>query len=218
MTTSDPRTVLARLIEERREDFASLSRLIGRNPAYVQQFIKRGTPRKLGERERGLLARYFSIDEEMLGGPPPRHPVAREEGLIQIQRYDVSASAGPGALDGTERPLAHIGLDARFLARISSARPRDLSMIRVEGESMVPTLGDGDDIMVDHSAARRRLVDGIYVLRREDTLLVKRITMNPTNGTLTVASDNASFTTWPEVKPDDLEIIGRVVWAARRVA
>ena len=48
----DPRALLERLIRERREDYAGLSRLIGRNPAYVQQYIKRGTPRRLSEGDR----------------------------------------------------------------------------------------------------------------------------------------------------------------------
>lgn len=47
----DGRAALERLIEERGEDYAGLSRLIGRNPAYVQQFIKRGTPRRLAEED-----------------------------------------------------------------------------------------------------------------------------------------------------------------------
>jgi hypothetical protein len=45
----DPRSALQRLIEERGEDYSSLSRLIGRNAAYIQQYIKRGNPKKLGE-------------------------------------------------------------------------------------------------------------------------------------------------------------------------
>ena len=64
-----PRAELERLIVERREDYAGLSRLLGRNPAYVQQFIKRGVPRKLDEKDRKTLARYFGISEEALGGP-----------------------------------------------------------------------------------------------------------------------------------------------------
>ncbi|MFN2474648.1 MAG: hypothetical protein ABR588_12135 [Sphingomicrobium sp.] len=69
MSQVDQRAVLASLIEERREDYASLSRLIGRNAAYVQQFIKRGVPRKLAERDRQTLARYFGIAEAELGAP-----------------------------------------------------------------------------------------------------------------------------------------------------
>jgi hypothetical protein len=45
----EPRAALERLISESGEDFAGLSKLVGRNPAYIQQFIKRGTPKKLPE-------------------------------------------------------------------------------------------------------------------------------------------------------------------------
>ena len=70
MAEADPRAVLERLIRERREDYAGLSRLLGRNAAYMQQFIRRGTPKRLAEDDRRTLARYFGIEETLLGGPP----------------------------------------------------------------------------------------------------------------------------------------------------
>src|SRR5215210_5568486 len=94
MTENDPRAQLERLIRERGEDYAGLSRLIGRNPAYVQQYIKRGTPKRLAEEDRRLLARYFGVEEALLGGPGP---AARDEsGLVSVTRLDVGASAGAG--------------------------------------------------------------------------------------------------------------------------
>ena len=44
MDEGGARAALARLIEERGADYAGLSRMLGRNPAYIQQFIKRGVP------------------------------------------------------------------------------------------------------------------------------------------------------------------------------
>jgi phage repressor protein C with HTH and peptisase S24 domain len=216
MEMNDPRTALERLITERREDYAGLSRLIGRNAAYIQQFIKRGTPKSLAEKDRRILARYFQIDEEVLGGPAIEAP-PEQSGLIPIPRFNVSASAGSGALDDEERAIAHIGFDSASLSRISRARPKDLSIIRVEGDSMFPTLSDGDDIMVDRSAGLRRVQDGIYVLRRDDTLIVKRLTVDPTNGLLTIASDNPAYATIMGSRPQDVDIIGRVVWAGRTI-
>ena len=56
----DPRAVLERLIAENAEDFAGLSKLIGRNSTYIQQFIKRGSPKKLPETElREIRARSW---------------------------------------------------------------------------------------------------------------------------------------------------------------
>jgi hypothetical protein len=97
--TSTPQQVLERLCAERGENFASLSRLIGRNDAYIQQFLRKGTPRQLKERERRTLARYFQIPESMLGGLPD--DVEAEYGeLVPIVRVAVRASAGPGAIPG----------------------------------------------------------------------------------------------------------------------
>src|SRR3954468_9598529 len=95
---SDPRLVLERLCVERREDFAGLSRMLGRNPAYIQQFVRRGVPKRLKEEERRKLARYFSISESLLGGPADLDP----ESLINIKRHPVMVSAGPGAIVSQE--------------------------------------------------------------------------------------------------------------------
>ncbi len=43
---------LDELIATRGEDYASLSRRLGRNPTYIQQFVKRGVPRRLSETDR----------------------------------------------------------------------------------------------------------------------------------------------------------------------
>ena len=51
MEAPDPRTALDRLVEASGESYAALSRMLHRNPAYLQQYVKRGTPRLLAERE-----------------------------------------------------------------------------------------------------------------------------------------------------------------------
>src|SRR3546814_12083337 len=61
--------------------------------------------------------------------------------------------------------------------RVMGANPAGLSMIRVDGDSMSPTLSHGDEIMVDRMDGAARLRDGIYVLRMDDTLMVKRVAL-----------------------------------------
>ena len=215
MADLDQRHVLERLIRERREDYANLSRLLGRNPAYVQQFVKRGVPRKLDEADRRRLSDYFGIPDVDLGGPPPM--VSKTGGLRAIPRFALGASAGPGALHDDERPVAHIGFDPDWLRRLGVGPGDDLSIIRVDGDSMLPTLDDGDDILVDRSDAASFIRDGIYVLRRDDALLVKRLSVHPGTRRLTVASDNPAHPTWPDCDPATIDIVGRVIWAGGRV-
>lgn len=211
MTSIDPRLALERLVRERGEDYAGLSRLIGRNAAYVQQFVKRGTPRQLAEGDRRTLARYFAVDESVLGGPA----VETGSGLVPVPRLDVQASAGPGAIGGDEREVGRLGFDAAWLKRVARD-PAMVSMIEVKGDSMAPTLADGDEILVDRSESGRRLRDGIFVLRMEDGLLVKRLAPDPSGGGLAVRSDNPAYPSW-QCAPDGIDIVGRVVWAGRRI-
>lgn len=213
MEEAEARAALARLIEEQGADYAGLSRLIGRNPAYIQQYIKRATPRRLAEEDRRLLARYFGVSEEALGGPA--QAAAAGAGLVPVPRLDVGASAGAGALAGSERGRGHIGFDPAWLRRLA-ADPKRLSLIRVEGDSMVPTLADGDEILVDRGDAAERLRDGIYVLRIEDALVVKRVAPNPAGRTVSVRSDNPAYPSWPDCDPAAVDIVGRVVWVGRR--
>jgi hypothetical protein len=214
MAEADPRGALERLIRERGEDYAGLSRLIGRNPAYVQQYIKRGTPRRLAEEDRRLLARYFGVEEALLGGLPP---AARDEsGLVSVARLDVGASAGPGALGADESALGAMAFDAQWLRRLGIASRESLSLIRVQGDSMAPTLNDGDEILVDGGDSAERLRDGIYVLRIDDALVVKRLAVSP-GRRVAVRSDNDAYPGWPDCDLASIDIVGRVVWAGRRI-
>ncbi|HVL79576.1 MAG TPA: S24 family peptidase [Sphingomicrobium sp.] len=211
----DPRHVLEQLCTERGEDFAGLSRMLGRNPAYIQQFVRRGVPRRLKEDERRKLARYFAIPESMLGGPPTGDQ--DPSGLVAVRRSPVRVSAGPGAIPGAESGKPYFGFDERWLKALTATPPGRLSIIRVEGDSMSPTLNSGDDILVDLEDGPDRLRDGIYVLRVDEAVVVKRLALNPVARRVTVQSDNPAYADWPDCAIDEIHCVGRVIWAGRRI-
>ena len=214
---SDPRAVLEKLVRDGNEDYASLSRFIGRNAAYVQQFIRRGVPKKLDEADRRKLARYFRVDESVLGGPAAMPAPADDDSeLTVVPRFAIGASAGPGSTPDDERTTGEFAFGKRYM-RDLTANPGEVSAIKVSGDSMAPTLGDGDDIMVDMGDGAERLRDGIYVLRFDDALNVKRVARNPVDRSLTIKSDNPAWPTWENVDPARIDIIGRVIWAGRRI-
>lgn len=211
----DARTELEQIIRERGEDYASLSRLLGRNAAYIQQFIRRGIPRKLDEDDRRTLARYLGVDEARLGAPSaPASALVAARGLVLVPQLAVGASAGPGADAGLEERTGNIGFEERWLRRLG-ANPRTVTMIAVQGESMVPTLHDGDEILVDRSDGADRVRDGVYVLRVDGALIVKRLAVNPAARNYAIRSDNPSWPDWNECDPELVQIIGRVIWAGR---
>lgn len=210
----DPRTVLEKLCAERGEDFAGLSRMLGRNAAYIQQYVRRGVPKRLKEEERRKLARYFSVSEAMLGGPAD---LPGREGLVAVNRTAVRASAGPGAIVSEESGRPYFAFDERWLKALTGSPSDKLSIIRVEGDSMAPTLSPGDDILVDLADREERLRDGVYVLRIDDALVVKRIALHPIGGRVTVQSDNPAYPDWPDCDLASLNCIGRVIWAGRKL-
>lgn len=211
----DPRVLVERLCAERGEDFAGLSRMLGRNPAYIQQFVRRGVPKRLREEERRKLARYFGISEALLGGPAEEPRAA--DALVSIKRHPVRASAGPGAIvnEGLGKP--YFGFDERWLKALTATPASSLSIVRVEGDSMSPTLNDGDDILVDLGDCVDGLRDGIYVLRVDDALIVKRLALSPMGRRVTVQSDNPAYPDWPDCGLDEIHCIGRVIWSGRKV-
>jgi phage repressor protein C with HTH and peptisase S24 domain len=107
-----------------------------------------------------------------------------------------------------------MAFDAAWLRDLGVRRS---SIIRVDGESMVPTLGNGDEIMVDHDDAAERLRDGVYVLHLDGVLMVKRIAIGPLRGRFSVLSDNPHFRDWADIDPALVRIVGRVVWTGRRL-
>lgn len=217
------RETLDRLIRERGENYGALSRLLGRNPAYIQQYVKRGSPRKLDEEDRRTLAHYFGVDERVLGGaagrvvaPPRKTGGGRAPQMVVIPRLALGASAGAGSLDEDEAATGGFGVDPRWL-RDLGGRPDSVSIIRVDGDSMAPTLAHGDDIMVDSNDAGDRLRDGIYVLRLDDVLMVKRVAMTMRRDRFSVRSDNPAYPDWEDIDPASVGIVGRVIWTGRRI-
>lgn len=213
--TDDARASLDALIRDSGEDYSSISRLLGRNPAYIQQFIKRGTPRRLAEDDRLKLAAYFRVPEERLGGrtrPTAQLPAA----ITYIPRIDIAASAGPGGIAEIEEQGRPLGLDPALLRDLGVRRPALLSIIRVLGDSMEPTLREGDDILVDRGISVPRW-GAIHVLRLDDMLVVKRLLRDGKKGCV-IRSDNMAYADIRVEDPGTISLIGRVLWCGRRLA
>lgn len=210
----DPRTTLDELITKSGSDYLAISRMIGRNAAYIQQYIKRGIPRKLAEDDRRKIAAFLGVDEQVIGAPPP--PVGPGNAFVPVKRFDVAASAGPGALVDGDLALDAIGFSAKWL-RALGCKADDVSLISVKGESMEPTLSNGDDILVDRRSARAPVREGIYVIRIDDAIYVKRLVPSRSGKKISVVSDNLRYPTLKDADPSIVTVVGRVIWVGRKL-
>lgn len=171
---------LERLAAARGISLSELSRLIGRNVAYLQQFVRRGTPRRLAEEDRRMLAQFLGVDEAVLGGAP-------REAMVAVPYLTVAAAAGTGRAAGQEAVIRAVPFTARLL-RDAGVTPGGASLIEAAGESMAPTILPGDRLLVDRHDIAVPAAGAVFVVRRGDELLVKRVRRR--GATLTLASDN----------------------------
>ncbi len=216
----DPRARLLELAEARGASLSSLSNLIGRNSSYLQQFIRKGSPKKLEEGDRRKLAEFFGVSEGELGAESvgveeksyTKASNLRDDDFIAVPRLPVMVSAGPGQFAAGETPFDNFGFSGRWL-RDNGLDPKMLSAVSVEGDSMEPLLRAGDEVLVDRTP--RPLRDGVYVVRLGDTLMIKRVAQ-PGAGRLTLLSQNLTYPP-VEVALDEVEVIGRVVWKSGRI-
>lgn len=203
----DVRSTLAGLADEAGASLAWLSRALGRNDAYLQQFVKRGTPRRLDEEDRRWLAAYFNVDERALGGT-----VGGDAAMVAVRRIDAEAHAGAGGLVEDDRNGGEERIDPRVVARLGVS-PASLTMITAHGDSMEPLIHDGDALFVDMADRRLSSRPGIFVLRLDGALLVKRVARIGLE--VQVTSDNPLTPVIAPVRADRVAVIGRVVRLAR---
>lgn len=140
-----------------------------------------------------------------------------ELGYSAIPRLEVRASAGSGRLaivDDEEAQMVAFRQD--WLRRLGIS-PKHAAIIVAEGDSMEPTIGHGDLVLIDKSIDR--IVDeGIYVLVLAGLVLLKRIQVLPSHSIL-LKSDNPAYDTL-EIRPGEapeLIIEGRVRWAGGQI-
>lgn len=144
------------------------------------------------------------------------NPVNIDE-FVFIPHYGVQAAAGQGYLVEEETPRFSVAFRRYWIENYITRDIQKLSVISVRGDSMAGVLNDGDTILINHSHTVPR--DGLYVLRINNNLLVKRLQLMPA-GMINVISANEAYPTF-EINlnnmTDNVAIIGRVEWFGRTI-
>ena len=144
------------------------------------------------------------------------NPVDIDE-FVFVPRYDIQAAAGHGQLVGDEQPMFAMAFRRYWIENYVTRDIKNLSVISVKGDSMEGVLNDGYTILINPGQTTPR--DGLYVLRLNENLLVKRLQLIP-GGIVNVISANEAYPTFEiDLKnpTDDVAIIGRVEWFGRSI-
>lgn len=137
------------------------------------------------------------------------------EDYVMIKRYDLSVSAGTG-LEAVEHGERERLAFSRSWLRRNSLNPNLSVLVRVQGDSMTPTIPDGCLVLL-HVFEMEVKKEGIYAYIRHGEAFVKR--MLPINTSkdgratsLVILSDNSAYS--PDVLVGDqlneIRIVGRV--------
>jgi phage repressor protein C with HTH and peptisase S24 domain len=189
--------VVRKLILEKLDEIgltmAEASLRIGRSHSYLQQFLKRGVPLELKERERNRLADLLGVLEKSLRGPseplPKREYVKSDVSVADSQRATSKSDVAQNLID-TGKTLAQLYVDRDLpvygtqagrgglivTSRAVDHTGRPIALSRVEeaygmiitGDSMSPKIENGDTVIVNPSLPPRIGATCIFRRRTDD--------------------------------------------------
>ena len=160
--------------------------------------------------------RYPLVDE--LQSPRSTYrpePASTDPLTVSIHEIDIGYSMGGGLVLQDHAEAKPVPFPREWLRALIRGRFDQVFIARGEGDSMQPTLLDGDVIVVDTAQQTLMGQDRIWCLSYGDMGMIKRLRQLP-DGNLMIISDN------PAVQPytacdGEAHIIGRVVWIGRKM-
>jgi phage repressor protein C with HTH and peptisase S24 domain len=138
---------------------------------------------------------------------------AKEMGLSLIPELELGYSMGGGSVFNDYHHKGFVPFQRDFLRSYMKGSFADLFVARGTGDSMSPTLLDGDIVLIDTAQKRIDQQDRIWALSYGELGMIKRVRRLP-GGIYRIMSDN------PAVAPidasdDELFVVGRVCWIGR---
>lgn len=144
---------------------------------------------------------------------PAKHDVAPDLDLVEVHEIDLAYGLGGTFSDGpVETQVLHF--PRAWLESITKTPPSQLTFARGRGDSMMPTLLDGDIVLIDRSQRTVREQDAIWAFTVGDIAMIKRLRVR--NDQVHILSDNNRVPA-DEALPEEVNIVGRVVFIGRRI-
>lgn len=131
---------------------------------------------------------------------------------VGIPYYSAKVAAG-GGFENVGYPDSKVlFFDKRWLENELNLQPEHLSIVKAEGDSMIPNIQDGDLLMVDNSSLNI-INNKTFVIYQNGLYRVKKL-KKEIDGTIMILSNNPLYP--PEIMKEETKIIGQVVWNGSR--
>lgn len=168
--------------------------------------------------ELGTTAAYLTgqTDDPKIGATllPTAAQISEQLDLVQVNEIDLRFGMGGGAYFDAPIKAEAMSFSKAWLAHFTSASPDNLFFAKGIGDSMQPTIYDGDIVLIDRSQKQPMMGDQIWAITQYGHGMIKRL--RPTENGYKILSDNQSVP--PDTAMDgSMDIIGRVIAVVRRL-
>jgi transcriptional regulator with XRE-family HTH domain len=214
----DPKR-LAEVMKARGIGQTDLARRVGVQQGTISKIINGSTNNSRYllhiARELGTTPAYLEgeIDDAGVDAPQPAPRSAAETpDMVELQHidfaYGMGATYGDGHVDVQLLHFPRVWVEA-----ITSSPPAMLTWASGRGDSMAPTIHDGDLVLLDRSQRQVVEQDALWAYTVGDFGAIKRLRMK--GNRVVILSDN------PSVPPDEelaeeVNIVARVIFIGRR--
>lgn len=146
----------------------------------------------------------------------PTRSAYGDAGPVQLRRVNLELAMGDGTTLEDWIEEEPYDFDATKLREITTTPARRLLIGKGIGDSMEPTIGSHDDVMINLDENDLNRFDGIYAMTIEGAGAIKRLAPAG-EGMVQVISDNRNHPDPVRKFPRSaIRIIGRITWSARR--
>lgn len=205
----DVRKILNNHIEEKGYTYRDVSLKIGRKDSYIQQYIKYGFPRRLNEIDRKKIAIVLGIDEEDLIDDELKFRFnddavkLKKDSCMGIDIYKIKFED-----KCCQNIVGRVIFNKDELGIWFGGNTGVLKIVKQEGGSMSPLIDNGDLIVFDESV-KGFVGDGVYMIKFDDAILIKKIQKNRDNDFILGVYDDKYEDI--VVKKEEFQILGKVV-------
>lgn len=211
------------VLRERFKTLANLNLAIGKKKtdSTLSQIIngakdtRSGNVKNLGDRLAREMETKLSLGYGWMDADHSNEAFPEDDDLIYLRRLNVSACCGASGVQNYEDE-AYVDLmgvsRVWFKENISQIRENGYEIITAAGDSMEPTLKNGDLVVIDRFDTEITKRDGVFCVLIDNDLYLKRVQRVP--GSLRFISDNRLYDPF-EIRLAEVEsrviVFGRMV-------
>ena len=208
---------LKEIISEEKIDQKEFASRLGISAGYASELLS-GKKDKLSDSLAKLISLEFNVYYNWLltgEGEKTTPSYVSERPCIEdfsfVSKFFAQPSGGPGSYVLSQDVEQQYAFKTSWLKK--RCQPNQCGLFTVRGNSMLPSIGDGDLVLVDMSKKELRdIIDGqIYAFTEGDLMKVKRLVKKGSK--IIALSDNKAEIPDPmEVDMEQFRLIGRVIW------